>query len=82
MSMTRVSVSPWNRTWDLDSVVWAVRDMHKRGEHLNPQAVRKSSMRLYLAAHRYCGGWAEALRMAGIDPASVYLRKPSGVDGS
>ncbi len=53
--------------------------MYERGEPLNPQAVRWTWMPLYLAAHRYCGGWAQALRMAGIDPAKVYVRQMKSV---
>lgn len=65
--------------WDEIEVVEAIRRMAGRGEPLNPQAVRKSASDVYQAAHRHCGGWAKALTMAGIDPATVYLRQMRSV---
>lgn len=77
--MTGAVTHPHNRRWDKESVIAAIRYMDEKGAPLNPQAVRRSCVEVYLAAHRYCGGWAKALKLAGIDPATVYLRQMRSV---
>lgn len=77
--MSGSPIYPHNRRWDAATVVAEIQRMADRGEDLSPQAVRKSSSEVYQAAHRYCGGWARALRMAGIDPAKVYVRQMQSV---
>lgn len=75
------AVYPWNRYWNTEKIVAEIREMARVGEPLNPQAVRSSlSYRaVYGAAYYHVGGWAKALKLAGIDPRRVYVRQMQSV---
>lgn len=60
--------------WNRPKVIRRIRQIQRRGEPLNAEAVRKSDSALAQAATRHFRNWGAALAAADIDPASIKLR--------
>lgn len=65
------------RTWTVQRVVQAIRELDRRGVALNHASVRKLDQGPIVAARKLLGSWDNALRAAGYDPMEIrLLRRP------
>lgn len=58
--------------WDDRRVIGEIRKRHRRGEPLSSRKVPHS---LLIAAVRYCGGWRQAIEMAGLSYDQIRMRR-------
>jgi len=68
--------------WDTEAIVATIRRRRVESLPLNAKAVERELPALFAAARRRFGSWNEALRAAGIDPATVVLRKVRRASGA
>jgi len=62
--------------WTKVSVIEGILTRQQAGQPIYCYAVADQASKLYEGARRYFGSWEEALRAAGIDPATVRRRHP------
>ena len=63
------------RSWTVDRVLTAIRDLNRRGVPLNYASVHKADGGLPQAARKLLGSWNDALRAAGFDPEAARTRR-------
>ncbi len=66
--------------WDEDRIIRMIKERAKIGKPLNSKAMQDEDSKLFNAALNYFGGWAKALKGAGINPAKVYKRRRWSTD--
>jgi hypothetical protein len=68
-SATRTSSGP-KLCWDKDRVIAAMRLRLAERKPMHCTALAREDQRLYNAIRRYFGGWKDAMRAVGLDPAA------------
>jgi hypothetical protein len=63
------------KRWDAETVVSAIKKLHKKGVELNLKNVSHIDMSIVNAAAVYCGSWKNAIEMAGFNYAAI-KKKP------
>ncbi len=66
--------------WNEDRIIRLIKERSKGGKPLNSKAMQDEDSKLFNAALNYFGGWAKALKAAGMDPAKVYKRRRWSTD--
>jgi len=66
-----LSYGPRER-WDHRRVIGEIRKRHRHGE---PLSSRKVPHRLLIAAVRYCGGWRQAIELAGLSYDQIRMKR-------
>lgn len=66
------------RKWSKEIVVLHIQKLHRDGEKLNLDCIRKNNNSLLNAASLHWGGWRQAIEAAGIPYVSVKLKRHSG----
>jgi len=61
--------------WDEEKIVRRIKERAKAGKPLNSKAMQDEDSKLFNAALNYFGGWAKALKAAGLNPEDVYKRR-------
>jgi len=69
------------RRWDARTVEAAISRRRLEGLPLNAKAVEREEPSLFAAARRRFGSWNAALMAAGVDPATVVVRKRHHLGG-
>jgi hypothetical protein len=67
--------------WTKALVVGEILSRRRKGGRLNRSAVQREQTALASAARAMFGGWDAALRAAGIDPATVRMRRKWTAEG-
>ncbi len=63
------------RRWDARTIEEAIRRRRIEGLALNAKAVEREEPALFAAGRRRFGSWNAALMVAGVDPATVMMRR-------
>jgi hypothetical protein len=76
ISYDEVRVKQRKRLWSKEKVIAVIRFRHQLGQPLNSNYIQKKKIRLYGAACKYFGGWAQAITAAGFDYSELRNRAP------
>lgn len=76
LSYDTVRVKGWRQrrpVWSKRKIIAVIRKRYRNGEPLNSNYIQTKVQRLYGAANKYFGGWAESIAAAGLDYASLRM---------